>query len=331
MTEFNAHKFCREYFLFDAHSDIFWHVDEDAYDILKRNDTRHFDLPRAKEGGLDAVVMAACFDVKHTGDADPEAYAMRLIKLMDDTAARSNGKFIKITSRDEFESINPEPERLAFIVGIEGGAPFKGQIAGFERFYDAGMRLLGLTHNANNEISQGVDDEDGPYFISGFGWEVIAACEAKGVLVDAAHLNENNMKFLLDMCEKPFTVSHTACRALSGSPRNILDDHLFEMGRRGCVVGIDIIQPHLKSGDDAMDASIDDFLDHIEHAVEVAGIDAVGIGSDMDIIYPLPGGLVDASSYPAIAEGLHKRGWPAEDIAKTMGGNFRRLFLDILT
>jgi membrane dipeptidase len=192
------------------------------------------------------------------------------------------------------------------------------------------MRLLTLTHNANNEVSQGADETEGPYFISGFGWEVIAACEEKGVLVDAAHLHTENIKYLLDFLTRPFTVSHTACRALVDDPRNIHDDHLFELGRLGCVVGIDMIQPHIKSQPDHMDATIDDFLDHIEHAVEIAGINSVGIGSDMDIIYPLPSGLTDGSSYPAIAGGLNKRGFDNEAISKIMGGNFHRLFLDIL-
>jgi membrane dipeptidase len=328
--KFDAQAFCRANFLFDAHSDIFWHVDKSDYDILKRNDERHFDLPRAKEGGLDAVVAAACYDPKHTGDVDPEEYAMHLINLMNDAEKRSGGRFIKLTKKGQFDAFGPDAERLGYIVSIEGGAPFKGDMKRFERFYDAGMRLLTLTHNENNEISQGVNETEGPYYITGFGWEVIAACEEKGVVVDAAHLNENNIKYLLDLCTKPFTVSHTACRAIADHKRNILDDHLFELGRLGCVVGIDVIQPHINAGPDYMDATIDDVLDHIEHAADVAGIDAVGLGTDMDIIYPLPKGLTDATSYPDIAAGLHKRGWKQDDIAKVMGGNFCRLFSAIL-
>jgi membrane dipeptidase len=328
--QFGQVAFCRENYLLDAHSDIFWRVDEDGYDIFKRNDSRHFDVPRAKEGGLDVVVMAACFDPKHVGDVDPEAYAMRLIDLMDDAEERSDGRFVKLAHKEIFDSFNSDPTALGYIIGLEGGEPFKGDMKLFDRFYERGMRLLCLTHNANNEISQGVDETQGPYYVTGFGWEVIAACEERGVIVDIAHLNEQCVKFILDMATKPFVVSHTACRALCDHRRNILDDHLFELGRLGCVVGIDLIQPHLKPGPDYMNATIDDVLDHIEHAIEVAGINSVGLGTDMDIIYPLPGGLTDATSYPVIADGLHRRGWEDGDIAKVMGGNFRRVFSQVL-
>ena len=328
--QFDAQAFCREHFLFDAHSDIFWCVDEDGYDILKRNDSRHFDIPRAKEGGLDMVVAAACYDPKHVGNVDPETYVQRLVSHMHRVEANSNGRFARITSKGQFESFAIDDEHLGFIIGLEGSEAFKGDMKRFERFYDMGMRLLCLTHNANNEISQGVDETEGPFYITGFGWEVIAACEEVGVMVDISHLNTECVKYPLDMCTKPFVMSHTACRALCDNKRNILDDHLFEMGRRGCVVGIDFIQPHLKTGPDYKDASIDDILDHIEHAVEVAGVEAVGIGSDMDIIYPLPVGLTDAASYPAIAYGLLGRGWRDADIAKVMGGNFRRIFSEVL-
>jgi len=328
--QFNAQAFCREIFLFDAHSDIFWRVDEDGYDILKRNDSGHFDIPRAKQGGLDVVVAAACYDPKHVGSVDPGNYVLRLIGLMHKVEAGSKGRFVRLISKEQFDSFAIDDQHLGFIIGLEGAEPFKGDMKRFERFYDEGMRLLCLTHNANNEISQGVDETDEPFYITGFGWEVIAACEEMGVMVDISHLNTECVKYVLDICAKPFVMSHTACRALCDHRRNILDDYLFEMGSRGCVVGIDFIQPHLKQGSDNMDATIDDVLDHIEHAVEVAGVDAVGLGSDMDIIYPLPKGLNDAASYPAIAAGLHHRGWQDADIAKIMGGNYRRIFSEIL-
>ncbi len=327
---FDAQAFCRENFLLDAHSDIFWHVDETGYDILSLNTERHFDIPRAKQGGLDVIVTAACYDPAHQQVGDPGEYILHMMNLMNDTAARSGGTFVKLASKTDLRAFAPDDKRLGYIIAMEGAAPLKGDIAGFDKFFDEGMRLLTLTHNASNEVSQGVDETESPYFISGFGWELIAACEEKGVLIDAAHLHSENIKYLLDFLARPFTVSHTACRALVDNRRNIHDDHLFELGRLGCVVGIDLIQLHIKSGPDHLSATIDDFLDHIEHAVEVAGIDAVGIGSDMDIIHPLPKGLTDASSYPAIAAGLYARGFDEEGIAKIMGGNFRRLFLDML-
>lgn len=329
-TKFDPQAFCEGNFLLDAHSDIFWRVAEDGYDILRHNDERHFDMPRAKSGGLDVIVTAACYDPLHSPDGDPEELVMHLIELMNDAGKRSDGRFIKIVSKEDFDSFGPDAERLGYIIAVEGGAPFKGNMDRFEPFHTAGMRLLTLTHNESNAISQGVNETEGPFYITGFGWDVIAACEEKGVLIDAAHLHHENIKYLLDLCTRPFTVSHTACRALADNERNILDDHMFALGRKNCVIGIDLIQPHLRSGSDYMDATLDDFLDHIEHAAEIAGIDAVGIGSDMDIIYPLIQGLKDASSYPAIAGGLHKRGWTMQDIAKIMGGNFRRLFSEVL-
>ena len=328
-SNFDPLEFCKSNFLFDAHSDIFKQVARDGYDILKRNDSKHFDIPRAKDGGLDVIIMAVCYESEEVEEG-PESFALRIINHMNRAGDASGGKFKRITSKEDFESIQPGSDELGFIIGLEGGSPLKGDTNILDKLYDAGLRTICLTHDDDNEISQGTGHIGEPFFISGFGWEVIAACEEKGIMVDLAHMNQESIKFLVELHSKPFIISHTGCSSLCDHPHNLTDENLLSLGQIGCVVGIDLLQPHLKPELENVSATIEDVLNHIEYAAEIAGFDSVGLGTVMDTIYPLPEGLEDSSSYPAIAAGLNKRGWEDEDIAKVMGGNFRRVFSEVL-
>jgi membrane dipeptidase len=180
------------------------------------------------------------------------------------------------------------------------------------------------------------------------------------MLVDVSHAGERSFYDALEASTRPVIASHSGCKALHGHQRNLTDDQLCALAQNGGVVGIVFCVAFLKDEAQREDArlresegfraisgvndtdvflkqgeylqreaeplSLDTVVDHIAHAVEVAGIEHVGIGSDYDGIGRTPHGLEDATCYGALAERLFERGFTQNELEKILGGNMRRVF-----
>jgi membrane dipeptidase len=190
-----------------------------------------------------------------------------------------------------------------------------------------------------------------------------------GMMVDISHVSDDTIRDVLEITTRPVIASHSSCRALCDHPRNLPDDLLRAIGQNGGYVGINfypafVDQKYLNAlrarqkdvlgelnvakeltpaemdekapdrafsfGDDGLPRPpFDLILDHIDHAVKVAGIDHIGIGSDLDTINT-PAGLDDVTDFPKITAGLLKRGYSEEDIRKILGGNLMRVFQQVV-
>ena len=144
-----------------------------------------------------------------------------------------------------------------------------------------------------------------------------------GVVVDVSHLNEPGFWDVVRAAQAPFMATHSCCRALCDHPRNLRDDQLRALAEKGGVVAITFVPDFI----DAHNPTFDGLLDHIEHAVAVAGIDHVGLGSDFD-----GGGLLleDATCLPDIAVGLANRGYVEDDVRKILGANQLRFLQQVI-
>jgi len=140
--------------------------------------------------------------------------------------------------------------------------------------------------------------------------------------VDLAHTSPDAMNDALDVSVAPVIWSHADARALNDNPRNVPDDVLRRLPANGGVVMVTFVPEFLTAREQA---TVGDVADHIEHVVEVAGIDHVGIGSDFDGISSTPVGLEDVSTYPRIFAELSRRGWSEENMAKLAGENVLRV------
>ena len=138
-----------------------------------------------------------------------------------------------------------------------------------------------------------------------------------------AHLNAAGVTDALSALRSPFVVSHTACRALCDNPRNLHDEELRRIADAGGVIGIAFGRSFLgRSG-------VEGLLDHVEHALRVAGEDAVGLGSDYDGFIVPARGMGDVRAYPLITQGLLERGWSREIIEKLLGRNALRVSVEV--
>ena len=165
-----------------------------------------------------------------------------------------------------------------------------------------------------------------------FGKEVVHEMNRLGMMVDIAHVADKTFWDALEVSKAPIFSSHSSCRALADVPRNMTDEMIVALAKKGGVVQINFSCGFLKAGagggrgaPQGPRATLADVVAHIDHVKQIAGVDAVGIGSDFDGIGCTPEGLDDVSKFPNLTRALLEKGYSAEDIRKIYGGNLLRV------
>ncbi len=211
--------------------------------------------------------------------------------------------------------------KIASLLGMEGGHAIENSLGALRAFHAMGVRYMTLTHNGTLDWADACCDEPRHGGLTEFGREVVREMNRMGMLVDIAHTSPGTMNDVLDVAEAPVIWSHAGARGVLDHPRNVPDQVLRRLPENGGVVMVVFYPPFLTA---AERATIGDVADHIEHIVDVAGVDHVGIGSDFDGIGTTPEGLEDVGDFPALFEELSRRGWSEEDLAKLAGENVLR-------
>ncbi len=364
----------------DSHCDTAMRLLSDNWDIGIRHEpgqpeSGKIDLPRMVEGGLDAQFFAVFVG---QDERTPEGYAKakeRALAGLDALHAMCeeySGLVGLALVPDDAYRLQKEGKRAAFI-GMENGYPVGKDISNLEEYSRLGVRYLTLCHSRDNDICDSSTDRQNPEDngLSDFGRDVVAACNRLGIMVDISHASDKAFFDALEASRAPLIASHSSCRALCNSPRNLTDVMIRALSRRGGVIQVCFLSSYLRTPppnperekalkelrskygsireirDEAQQekarqefralnekypgekASVRDVVDHIEHVIQVAGIDYVGIGTDFD-----GGGGVsgcdDVSQMFNITEELVRRGYGETEIAKIWGGNIMRVFQDVL-
>ncbi|MEM9234244.1 MAG: membrane dipeptidase, partial [Pseudomonadota bacterium] len=238
--------------------------------------------------------------------------------------ARGDDHFYMIRTRSDLEAAlaarEVNPDVVAGIMGMEGAHPFEGDLENVGRLYDAGHRLVGLQHFFDNELGgslHGADCEG----LTAFGADVVREADRRSIVIDIAHSCEQVAWDVLDLTARPVIVSHTGIRSKCDTARNVSDDLLAAVARKGGLIGIGF-------WDDAIcDATPDGIASMIIHGVETFGVDAIALGSDFDGTVPT---YIDVSQLAAITDALMRAGMSDTDIRKVMGENQIRFFLEQL-
>lgn len=204
-----------------------------------------------------------------------------------------------------------QTRRLGVIFTFQGTEPLGEDTGRIAMFRDLGVRVIQLTHNRHNLVGDGAM-EPGNAGLSNYGREVVAQLNAARIVVDLAHGAQRTIKEGIAASKAPVLISHTGCRALSDLPRNTGDAELRALADKGGVAGM-IFWPYLRRDTQPMAA---DLIAHIEHAIDVAGEDHVGIGSDTSVVpvertpeYEKENRALVAD---LVAQGIFERGRPAD-------------------
>ncbi|HET6566729.1 MAG TPA: dipeptidase [Rhodothermales bacterium] len=342
----------------DGHIDTPTLMLDRGYRFAERHRIGNVDLPRMYEGGLDAAFFSI-YVAPPYGEGEQAVQRARdmMAELKRQVGASSDSMALAYSAADVRRITRSG--RKAVLMGLEGGHALAGSLDVLRELHDAGIRYVTLTHiNTNSwaDASQAPPRWNG---LNDLGRKMVREMNRLGVLVDLAHVSDSTFYDALAVSEAPVLVSHSSMRALTPGVRNIDDDMLRALAKNGGVVMINffdaMVNPHITDeimeeaytrlpGQDLHDlwsvvydvmrergvphATVEDVVDHIDHAVKVAGIDHVGIGSDFDGVFDLPDGLWDCTRLPWITYGLVKRGYSDEDIYKILGGNALRVLED---
>ena len=318
-------------------------------DLLERSTRGHIDLPRLREGNVAlqmfTVVTKAPKNLnfgRNSGDTDqltllmvaqglpPATYtslkaralyqAGRLQHFVD----RSRGHLVFIRDRNDLSGFLKRRQSgedvTAAMLGLEGAHALEGRLENVDDLYNAGFRMVGLAHFFDNEFAgsaHGVDRGG----LTPLGRELVRKLESKKIAIDLAHASTQTIDDVLQMAQRPVMVSHAGVRATCDNQRNLSDDHLRRIAKTGGIIGIAYFE-FAVCGKDA-----DAIARSIRHAVDVAGIDHVALGSDFDGGITVP---FDTSQLAAVTDALLRTGFTEDEIRKVMGGNVFRFFSETL-
>ncbi|MBH0035808.1 dipeptidase [Pseudoalteromonas sp. NZS71_1] len=357
-----AIKLAKGTILIDTHIDVPYRIHESWVDVTKATTDGDFDYPRAVKGGLNAPFMSIYIPAHLEFEGKGKSYqlANQMIDSMEAIAQRAPDKFAIASSSSDIEE-QFKQGKLSIAMGMENGSPIEGDMKNLQHFYERGIRYITLAHSQSNHISDSSYDIRRKWKgLSPFGKKLVTEMNNIGMLIDVSHISDDAFYQVMDLSKTPVIASHSSLRKYTpGFERNMNDDMLLALKENGGVIQINFGSSfvtakagswgkQLKNTKESVKkdgtklskdfdaayraknpypfASLEQVLDHIDHVVELIGIDYVGIGSDYDGVGDsLPIGLKDVSSYPNLVQGLMDRDYSDKDIKKILSGNLLRV------
>lgn len=291
-------------------------------DISIDNQNGQVDFPKLRRGGVDGSFFA----LYTPADLSSEAAALRALEMISavyDVAEASSGKAALTCTPAQAEE-NRKKGVFSIFIGMENGSPIGKSLSLLRTFYRLGTRYLTLTHNGDNAIADSAAQGNTWGGLSPFGREVVAEMNRLGMMVDLSHASDATFYDCIKYSKAPVVATHSCCRALCGHRRNLTDDMLRALAGVDGYVGINFYPYFLSDrykGEGSPLPGVKEIVDHIDHAVEICGINHVGIGSDYDGIEVTPEGMEDVSRMPLVFEEMSRRGYTVEQIDMVSGAN----------
>jgi membrane dipeptidase len=341
-------------------------LSEKGFDIGARHANGNIDIPRMRDGGLDALFFSIWVPSDLTGPPAVKK-AMDLIDAVRSAVRTHPNDLVLATTAAEIRRAAGE-HKIAALMGMEGGHMIDNDLGLLRDYAALGVRYLTLTHFKNNDWADSSTDTPAHNGLTPFGKDVVRELNRLGVMVDISHVADKTFYDAIATSTAPVIASHSSCRAISHHARNMTDDMLRALAKNGGVVMINYEVSFLseeyraasekqngdvvsqlsamskKCGGDEACSTLESarinteamaagklpkvtwekIIEHIDHAVKVAGVDHVGLGSDFDGA-TMPIGMEDASKLPKITAALLEKGYAEADVEKILGGNLLRV------
>ncbi|EGQ23242.1 fused gamma-glutamyl-gamma-aminobutyrate hydrolase/peptidase [Prevotella pallens] len=317
-------------------------------DFAKRDPRILYDLHKMTEGHQDAVTMAAYLPQPRIGETfsskidveglkrfnpeltdvlnnlTPTSYADLIFNKIE-KIVKDNNRYLSIarTPSDLYE--DKRKGRKSIMFAIENGLALEGDLANVKYFAQRGVTYITLCHNGDNDICDSARGSNLHGGVSKFGAAVIREMNRNGIMVDLSHGAEKSFYDALEISNQPIVCSHSNSKALCNVPRNLTDDQLRALAKKGGVAHITLYHGFLRKEGTA---SVLDAIAHLEHAISIMGIDYVGIGTDFDGDGTVCG-MADASEMINFTRHLLARKYSERDIEKIWGGNWLRVMAQV--
>ncbi|MBS1518005.1 MAG: dipeptidase [Bacteroidetes bacterium] len=313
----------------DTHNDFLWQVYDKGADLNKRNSFTQSDIYKFREGGLDIQVFAVWIPMKKVKTSYD--FTISQIDRLREFQTLSNGQFEIAGNYDDIIRITGE-KKLCGLIGIEGGTAVENDAENVKRFFDMGVRYIGLTWNNSNLIATSAKDavlNGKKGGLTEFGKEVVKKMNGTGMLIDVSHLSEAAFWDVIEISTQPIIASHSNCYSIDPHYRNLTDEQIKAIAKGNGYIGINFYDEFLAPDGKKNGADIEKIIEHIDHIKETAGIDFIGIGSDFDGGISPPRDLRDATQYPELTKRLFEKGYSPDEIRKILGLNFLRVFKQV--
>ncbi len=339
---------------FDAHCDTVMKVLDNGADFLHAGGTSHVSFPGMVQANVRAQVFA-CFVLSAQYEGREYERACRMIDTVYDMASSTDGALRVILNGAELQEAFADGPRAA-ILGLEGADPLQGKAETIHDFYERGVRDLIFAWQ-DNAFSGTAFGKNTP--LTSQGKRLLGLCEELGVVVDVSHASDTAFDDVVGLAERPFVASHSNCRALCPSARNLSDQMIRALAEAGGVMGINLQPSFLdpaslsavwplweKARRPGISESekrrlleivlglprpkIDWVARHVLHAIDVGGEDCIGLGGDLDGISQTPEGFDSVADYGAIVSLLQSAGLSDAQIEKVLHKNFLRVYTEAL-
>lgn len=348
----------RQAIVVDTHADTTSPMTDEGLDFGSRSAKTQMDLPRMAEGGLDAEFFAIYVAAKYAREGGSARRALDMIDSVRRLPERYPDKIALATTAADVRRLAKEG-KVAALMGIEGGHAIENSLAALRSFFDLGVRYMTLTHTNTNDWADSSGDKPRWGGLNDLGRKVVAEMNRIGMIVDVSHVSDETFYDVLEVASAPPFASHSSCRALCNHPRNLTDEMIKALAKKGGVVQINFYsgftgEAYRKASKERLDKikaeqaakypndstkadaearrlagtmpplpppALKDLIDHLDHAAKVGGVDHVGLGSDFDGVDSLPTGIEDVTKLPHITYELLKRGYSEADLTRILGGN----------
>ncbi len=345
--------------IFDGHNDVLLRLHmrggaDAATAFLQGEEKGHLDLPKARQGGfaggLFAIFVPSPKRKDRTGETPPQengsvvggdpeppavdaAEAQRVVFAMASLLLRiereSQGRVRVCRNPGDIERCLADGV-LAAVLHIEGAEAIDANFELLDVLYEAGLRSLGPVWSRPNVFGHGVpfrcpsSPDTGPG-LTDLGKALIGACNRLRVLIDLSHLNERGFWDVAEISNAPLVATHSNAHAVSPHSRNLTDRQLAAIGETGGLAGVNFAVSFLRpDGRHDRDTPLDLIIQHIEHMLEHAGEDGVGLGSDFDGAM-IPAELGNAAGLQNLVQAMRKRGFGKPLIEKLCFRNWLRV------
>jgi membrane dipeptidase len=316
--------------VWDAHRDVVYEAPLEERFLQRWMIGVDLHLARLKQGGINVQTFALCIGPELISNYPAQALKEldRVFTILDEHSDEA----VLVTKTDEALRARQQG-RIAVFLNFEGAEPILTELSLLRMFYRIGFRAMGLTWNYRNDLADGGYEGREGGGLSQFGISVIKEMNRLGMVIDLAHLAPKGMLDILKYSEQPVIHSHGGVRACNpGHPRT-LDDFMLEAIAKNGGVFCATTVPQAISGEPET-ATLEQFLDVIDHAVKIMGPEHVGLGADFDVYQShLPyaignwtKGIEEADQWPRVTEGLLQRNYSEDAVRKILGENLLRVY-----
>jgi membrane dipeptidase len=356
----------------DLHDDTPQMIVDEGYNLGEKHDYGQVDIPRMRTGHVSGLFLSLWTDSDRYTPVEAIRRTLQQIDGVRREIARHPGDLEMATTSAGILAAR-QRGHIAILMGVEGGHAIDSDLSVLRSYAELGVRYLTLTHTNHTPWADSASLAGAHNGLTDFGRQVVREMNRLGMMVDISHVSDKTFLDALETSSAPVIASHSSSRALANAPRNMTDDMLRALAKKGGVVHINYYEGFLDAGfaerekalkaEQAEQNAIDDrtpkfgdrsqngpavrqinaqriaklgrlplsrLLDHFEHAIKVAGVAHVGLGSDFDGADDLfPEGMEDISKTPNLVRGLMERGFSDEDILKILGGNTLRVMREV--